>query len=113
MHFSVDHSVDFRGTCLIDSLLSWASLLEPFSYVSVDFPIDVPSTFLMFCCGLGLPFQHHFGIQNGSREPSDAKRSTLDFERRYNENQVFFALERARGHRKSLPETLSEICVVF
>ena len=45
--------------------------------------------FLMFFCGLGLPFQHHFGIQNRSREPSGAKRSTLDFERQYNENPAF------------------------
>ena len=37
----------------------------------------------------GLPFWHHFGLRNRSQGPSGAKRSTLDFERRYYENQVF------------------------
>ena len=37
----------------------------------------------------GVSFWHHFGLQNRSRGPSGANRSTLDFERQYNENQAF------------------------
>ena len=42
-------------------------------------------TFLLISTSILL----HFGLQNHSRTLPDAKSSTLDFKRQYNENQVF------------------------
>ena len=68
--------------------------------------------FFMIFCRFGLSFWYHFGIQNRSREPSGANRSTLDFKRRYNENQVFSPWS-VRGDTPNHSQNPSQKLMVF